>query len=460
MSERLPPHDVEAEKSTLGSILIAPHKLDSVTAILQPDDFFMPAHRNIYSAMLNLAKDGSPVDYITLSYEMRARGELKSLPEGDGYFMALWRSIPTAEACEHYARIVKRTSVMRRLIIQCAETQARAYVLENLDEVLADHRNAVSLLDTDVDDEPERVGDVMERVLTAVEDKEKSPQKHYVQTGHAGFDRLVGGHGASKLIVVASLPGYGKSSWGVNCAVRSATNHGTPNLIFSMEMDTQEVIERMLGFTASVECRRLHRGSLLGFEEWKLVYAASKTLTPAPLYVYDKATDIDKIAAVARRFAAKHPGVIGQIVIDYLQILKRQVSRGRTEESVIADITRGSKLLAKALHWPVVLISQLTRDITKDRKGSGAMRRPRMSDMKGSGAVEADADMVVFTWPDQEAKPTDLRIPAELIVEKHRGGPTGSVRAVYDRTLMGFYDRPPTGHGGDDGHWSSDDDRR
>ncbi len=225
-----------------------------------------------------------------------------------------------------------------------------------------------------------------------------------------------------------------------------------------MEMDTQEVIERMLGFMGNVECRRLHRGVALGFDEWKLVHAASKSLTPAPLFVYDRATDIDKICAVARRFAAKYPpGVIGQIVIDYLQILKRQVSRGRTEESVIADITRGSKLLAKALHWPVVLISQLTRDITKDRKGNGAMRRPRMSDMKGSGAVEADADMVVFTWPDQEAHPTDLRIAAELIVEKHRGGPTGVVRAVYDRTLMGFYDPPPSGRG-DDGHWA--DDRR
>lgn len=439
VGRRLPPHNLEAERSVLGSILIREHMPDDMEP-LEVDDFFLPAHREIFDAMVFLEKDGSPIDVVTLAYELRKRDMVRRLDGGETYLLTMANAVPTAENAGYYSRIVKRAAILRRLVATCAEIQARAYGdFGDFDEFIAEARAQLSRIDASVGDEPIRLGDDIDNVLKVVEEKATNPEKHFVRSGLRAFDTRFGGLARERLYVVASNPGGGKSSWGLDVAIRSAQHQQIPNLIFSLEMPRQEMIERSLGATSGIETRRIHRGAL-EFADWKTLHKASKILDPLPLWIYDRPIGIDRICAIARRWATKFPGKLLLVTIDYLQIIRRAIARGRNEADVIGDITRETKLLAKDIKSPVVLISQLNRENKKEKTGSGKSRKPRPEDLKGSGSIEADADVIIFTWPDQDATPGELRIGAELLIGKNRGGPTGSIACTYDKAIMSFQD--------------------
>ncbi len=423
----------------LGAIMIRNSEIDVAMTILHTDDFFLPAHREIWDAMVDLTKEGSPVDGILLSYVLQTRDVLRRLDGGDLYILGLSNAVPTAENTSHYAKLVRRLSVGRRLLTACAEAMARLYAAEDIDEIVEEHRLTVAALDTDVDDKPRLIEEDIEHALKVMEDKGRHPEKHFVRTGHPGFDRKIGGHGKGQLIVVAARPGDGKSSWGMNCAIRSSQME-IPNLIISLEMPRQELIERGVGFLGEIETRRIHRGTSDPMD-WRRIDVGSKKLRQIPLYLYDRPIGLQRILSISRRWRALHRGKLVQITVDYLQIFKRQAQKGRSTEDILSEMTRELKLLAKELECPVVVISQLNRENEKDKK-AGKRKRPEPHHLRGSGSIEQDADMIVFPLPEEPELPTDHEVDAELIVAKHRGGPTGIVRSRWNRLLMGFYDHP------------------
>ncbi len=452
---RKPPHDFDAEQATLGATFIKPAAIDDLKVTLQTDDFFFPQHREIYEAMLEVDRRGDPQDMIAVADVLRARGMMSRLDGGEAYLMALSNSVPTAESVRHYARIVREKSTLRRLIAACADLQTRAYGdFGDFDEFMAEAGQRVLALGTRNDDGPVRVGDVLDEAMKEVELKAAHPELFFVRTGLKAFDRKIGGYRREQLIVVAANPGGGKSSFSWNVAIRSARDQGVPNLVFSLEMSTQELIERGIGFTSMVTTRDIHRG-VVAPGDWPRIWDGEKKIRPLPLYIYDRPIGIDRICAEARLWAAKvraklppaadgMPSLIN-ITVDYVQIVRKAVSGGMNEADAIANITRTSKQLAKELRCPVTAISQLNRENTREKQKDGKQRKPKISDLKGSGAIEADADMVIFPCPEdpphpKPGEPPTLRWHADIIVGKNRAGSVGEIPAMWDRRVMGFFD--------------------
>lgn len=468
MSDRqAPPHNLEAERSVLGGVFIKPSAFDDVKVALEVDDFFLPAHREVFDAMLAVHARNRAMDVIGVADELRVRGMINRLDGGEVYLLTLSNSVPTAENIDHYVRLVKEKATLRRLIASCAEIQSRAHGdFGDFDEFLNEARTMVTRIDFHGGEMPSRIGDDLPGALDAIEDKQDNHGRHFVPTNLRAFDRKMTGYGREELNIVASRPGKGKSSWGLGVAIDAATA-GVPNLFLSFEMPKQQLIERAISRSVGVEGRRLHKGTVT-FDDWKLIQGhpgdeatglkpklgASAKLSPIPLYIWDRPSTVEATVAICRRWrnrvAPPQREANGQlfwpmvlITIDYLQIFSRM--REEDEMSTvrfIENLTRTMKLLAKDLHCPIVLLSQLTRDNVKED------RDPMITDLRGSGSIEQDADMVLFTWPDPRpdpqypGQPRDTWTPARLIVGKNREGAIGDIKCAYNWHTMTFFDHP------------------
>lgn len=436
-----PPHDVKAEQAVIGGVILGESMMVDLMPMVDAVDFFMPANAEIWDAMVHLHKDDSPIDMVTLPHELRKRGVMQKLDGAEGYLMVCTMAVSVLKNAEHYAQIVKKTAVTRRAIMVASELVAQLYNGGDVDELMPEYVHRLGQASSDPNDDPVHLGDFLPRALEVIDEKQQQPALHFVRTGLRGFDRRFGGYQRQRLYMVASHPGGGKTSWAMDAAISSALEQGVPNLIFSLEMPLQELAERTIGSNTMVETRKIHRG-MVSRDDWILMNKTPAIFKGKPIWIYDRPVGIDRICSIARRWGARHPGKLKLVTIDYLQIIRRGTQRGKSEAEMIGDITRESKLLAKDLDCPVVLLSQLNRESKKDRSDGGKPRKPRPEDLKGSGAIEADADVIIFTWPDPAADPTDMRIDAELLIGKNRGGPTGAIPAIYDRSVMKFSDRP------------------
>jgi replicative DNA helicase len=445
---RLPPHNLDAEKSALGGVLIKPTAFDEVATSLTADDFILPGHREIFSAMLDLDKRRAPIDVISLGDELKTKGVLPRLEGGQSYLLTLANSVPTAENIAHYVRIVKEKSTLRRLIAACAEIQSRAYgefgdYEQFLDEAETqifkvaqqDRRSSYSPVS-------ELMGDVVEELQTRSMERR---QITGVPTGFNKLDEITAGLQPENLIVVAARPGVGKTSWAMNVATNAALHHNVPVLVFSLEMSKFELMERMLAGEARIDSSRMRKG-IIEYGDWKSsIYPAADRLTKAPILIDDSAApNILELRAKARRFRGdpryfpnRNDGrpPLGLMVIDYLQLARGLGGKkDESREREIAEISRGLKALAKELHIPIIAISQLNRGVERRED-----KRPQLSDLRESGAIEQDADMIMFIHREEMYGTEGAeRGKAELIIGKNRHGSTGSVDLTFIREYTKF----------------------
>ena len=449
ISGRSPPQNLDAERSALGGVLVKPSAVDELLTGLTADDFFLPAHREVFEGMMALDKRRQPIDIISLADELKTRGALPRLEGGETYLVTLAQGVPTAENIEHYIRLVKEKATLRRLISACAEIQSRAYGEFGVyEEFLDEAENAVFKVAQQTRKEGfSSVADMMGEVLENIEERARERKEITgVPTGYTKFDHMTAGLQPENLIIVAARPGVGKTSWAVNVAMNCALLHKMPVLIFSLEMSKYELMERMLAGEARIDSARLKRGHI-EYSDWKnKIYPAGNRLAQAPILIDDSgAPTILDIRAKARRFRSdlryfpprSETGdkQLGLIVVDYLQLARG--STGKKDESrerEIADISRGLKTLAKDLKVPIIAVSQLNRGLEKRED-----KRPQLSDLRESGAIEQDADMIVFIHREEMFNTESAeRGKAELIVGKHRHGPTGSVPLTFIKEYTRF----------------------
>jgi replicative DNA helicase len=447
-SGRLPPHNLEAERSALGGVLVKPLAFDEMATVLTADDFFLPAHREIFLAMMELDQRRQPIDVVSLGDELKSRGALPRLEGGQSYLITLANSVPTAENISHYVRLVKEKATLRRLIAACAEIQSRAYgEFGSYEEFLDDAETQIfKVAQQNRRESFQPVGELLGDVVNELQTRSmERRQITGVPTGFTKLDEISAGLQPENLIVVAARPGVGKTSWAINVATHAALDHGIPVLIFSLEMSKFELMERMLAGEARIDSSRMRRG-MIEYGDWKShIYPAADRLTKAPILIDDSAApNILELRAKARRFRgnpkyfpASSDGrtPLGLMVVDYLQLARGL--GGRREESrerEIAEISRGLKALAKDLRIPIIAVSQLNRGLERRED-----KRPQLSDLRESGAIEQDADMILFIHREEMYGTEGAeRNKAELIIGKNRHGPTDTVLLTFQREYTKF----------------------
>ncbi len=432
--ERLPPHNIEAEQSVIGSLLIDPDAVIRVAPFLRPEDFYRQAHGLIYEAILALHERREPADFITLSDELERRGQLEQVG-GAAYLANLLNVVPTAAHVEHYARIVERTALLRRLIDAAQQIAALAY----------------SAAEADVDE----VVDRAEQILFAVSERRLSRElvpiqevlRQYferigylythqgepvgVPTGFTKLDRLLGGMQRSDLLILAARPGMGKTSLVLSIALNAARRFGQRVAIFSLEMSNEQIVQRLVAAETGIDSQRLRTGQLTE-EEWPRVEHAIRSLSRLAMFLDDTpAISTVELRTKARRLAAEHG--VDLIVVDYLQLMRGDF-RAENRVQEISSISRGLKALARELHVPVLAVSQLSRAVESRQD-----KHPMLSDLRDSGTIEQDADVVMFIYRDEVYNPhTEQPNIAELMIAKHRNGPTGVVPLFFRNELAQF----------------------
>ncbi len=436
-SHKLPPQHIEAEQSVLGGILIENEAVNRVTEILDADDFYRDAHRKIYNALLNLSERDEPADLITLTNELRKSDQLDSIG-GASYLASLIDSVPTAANIEYYARIVKEKAILRKLIQTSTEIITQGYedrgdVEGFLDEA---ERAIFEISEKRVRPSFYSIREIVKESFATIEKLFKKKEAVTgVPSGFKELDRMTAGFQPSDLIIIAGRPSMGKTAFCLDVAEYAAIGNKIPVAIFSLEMSKEQLVIRMLCSQANVEGTRLRTG-YLNESDWPKLTIAAGNLSDAPIYIDDTAAlSALELRAKARRLKSEHG--LGMVIVDYLQLMKGR-ARVESRQQEISEISRSLKALAKELNIPVIAVSQLSRK-TEERTGN----RPQLSDLRESGAIEQDADLILFIYRD-EVYNRDPENPnrgkAEVIIGKQRNGPIGKIDLAFLDKFTTFKD--------------------
>lgn len=436
-SHKLPPQHIEAEQSVLGGILIENEAVNRVTEILDADDFYRDAHRKIYNALLNLSERDEPADLITLTNELRKSDQLDSIG-GASYLASLIDSVPTAANIEYYARIVKEKAILRKLIQTSTEIITQGYedrgdVEGFLDEA---ERAIFEISEKRVRPSFYSMREIVKESFATIEKLFKKKEAVTgVPSGFKELDRMTAGFQPSDLIIIAGRPSMGKTAFCLDVAEYAAIGNKIPVAIFSLEMSKEQLVIRMLCSQANVEGTRLRTG-YLSESDWPKLTIAAGNLSDAPIYIDDTAAlSALELRAKARRLKSEHG--LGMVIVDYLQLMKGR-ARVESRQQEISEISRSLKALAKEINIPVIAVSQLSRK-TEERTGN----RPQLSDLRESGAIEQDADLILFIYRD-EVYNRDPENPnrgkAEVIIGKQRNGPIGKIDLAFLDKFTTFKD--------------------
>jgi replicative DNA helicase len=445
---KVPPQSLEAEESVLGAILIDNEACNLALPLLRADDFYREAHRKVFAAMMTLQESGSPVDAVTLTEALRQQGQLQAIG-GAAFFAELGERVPTAANVEHYARIVREKALLRGLIGVATDIATQAYDARgNVEEVVdAAERRIFSIAEQRVKPSFYTVSELLPLSIKEVEKLYNRKELITgVPTGFHDLDKQTAGLQKNDLIIVAGRPGMGKTALALNMATHASIQTGLAVGIFSLEMAKEQLVLRMLCSQARVNYADVRSGHLKERDFARLASAAGD-LHQAAIYIDDSAgLSILELRAKARRLVrdarAKLGRELGMIVVDYLQLMR---GSGRTDsrEQEISEISRSLKALAKELQLPVVALSQLNRRVEE-----GTDRRPVMAHLRESGAIEQDADLILFVYREavyNRELSEDEERDAEIIIGKQRNGPTGTVHATFLREYMRFEDRAQPG---------------
>ncbi|MGH2659840.1 MAG: replicative DNA helicase [Actinomycetota bacterium] len=434
--DRIPPQNLEAEESVLGAMMLSAEAIADVVEEVRPEDFYKPANGKIFDTLRAVYARGDPVDAITAVEELRRRDLLEDVG-GHLYIHELVEQVPTPAAAGNYARIVAQHALMRRLIQAAADIMAMGYSAPEDPERVADQAEQ-RIYEVARHDEKDQVASLRQLVDQAMTDLEHIQNRESafagLPTGFRDVDELLSGLQPGNLVMLAARPGVGKSSLATNVARNVSVESRVPVAMFSLEMSRWEIGMRLLCAEAGVAWDRI-RGRRVGADDWSRIVQAAEVLHDAPLSIVDSGNvTIVDIRAKARRLSARKQG-LGLIIVDYLQLMShyRRVDNRQQE---IAEISRSLKLLAKELAIPVLAVSQLNRDPERRQD-----KRPQLSDLRESGSLEQDADVVMFIHRD-DSSPESKGL-AELIVAKHRNGPTDSLRLTFLPHLTQFRNFAP-----------------
>jgi replicative DNA helicase len=425
---RIPPHNLEAEESLLGSMMLSREAItEAIEAHIEGRDFYKPAHGDIYQACYDLHSRGEPVDPVSVAEELRRSSKLDALG-GRATLLRIQASTPASANAAHYAQIVAELALLRRLISVAGDIAEMGYdATDDVDETLD---RAESLV---FEVAERRVTDSLVQLYPALEQTMDQLAHLYdrdshltgVPTGYHDLDDILLGLQPSSLNIVAARPGQGKTSLALGAALNVALSSRKPVLFFSMEMGHLELTKRLLASEAQIDSRKLATGRL-NEAEWPRLNQAVGRLAEAPFFIDDNPhCTVMEMRAKARRTKARY-GDLGLIVVDYLQLMS---SPGKNEnrQVEVSEISRGMKILARELETPVMCLSQLNRQLEYRQD-----KRPMLADLRESGSIEQDADVVMFIYRDEYYNPeSDQRGMAEIIVAKHRNGPTGVTRLAF-----------------------------
>jgi len=434
---KLPPQSLEAEESVLGGILLDNTAMDRAVEFVSPDDFYRETHRKIMRAMLELNQRGEPIDLVTLSDALKGHGTLQDIG-GATYLAELAEKVPTAANVAYYARIVRQKAVLRSLIQTATEIATAGYESAgDVDQFLdqAEHK-IFEISERKVRPHFFKIRDIMVDSMKAIEQLyERKELVTGVPTGFVDLDRLTAGLQPSDLIIVAGRPSMGKTAFALNVAQNAAITAQLGVAIFSLEMSKEQLVLRMLCSEARVDQSKVRAGFAAERDFPKLALAASR-LADSPIYIDDTpALSVLELRAKARRLKREREANLGLIIVDYLQLM-RGLGDADNREQEISGISRSLKALAKELNVPVVALSQLNRQVE-----TRADKRPVMADLRESGAIEQDADVIAFLYRpivyDKNAEERD----AEVIVAKQRNGPIDNVRLTFMPEYTRFENR-------------------
>ena len=449
---RVPPHSIEAEQSVLGGLLLDNLAWDRAGDLLTESDFYRYEHRQIYAAISALVGGGKPADVVTVHEHLQSLGRADDCG-GQGYLNALAQSVPSAANIRRYAEIVRERAVLRKLIGASDEIATQAFnpqgrpVTQILDEAESrifqigeeGSRNKQGFIGID-----KLVVELIDRVTELHENG--AEEVTGVRTGFYDLDRYTAGFQKGDLIVLAARPSMGKTALALNIAEHVAVREELPVLVFSMEMGAAQLAVRMVGSLGRIDQQHLRTGALRD-DEWTRLTEAVDQLGKVSLYIDETpALNPAELRARARRMARQFGGTLGLIVVDYLQLMSGSSGSDENRATELGEISRGLKALAKELQCPVMALSQLNRSVeTRNDK------RPLMSDLRESGAIEQDADVIMFIYRDDYYTKEACKEPgiAEIIIGKQRNGPTGTVKLFFNKPLTKFDNLAPGSSGSD-----------
>ncbi len=428
-----PPANIEAEQSVLGAILLRAQALDQVADVLRPEDFYRTAHGHIYQAMLDLWGRGEPVDLVTVTALLRERNRLEDVG-GPVFLASLSEHVGTAANAAYYARLVHEKAILRRLL-ECSQNIAQACLapVEDVDEFLDGAENEIfKVAESKIRFGFQAVGFLVEQevaTLEAIWHRDKG-RITGVPSGFPDLDQLTAGFQPGDLIIIAARPSMGKTALALNIAFNAAYGEGVPVAFFSLEMSKEQLVRRLLSAVGEIDATRLRR-AFLDKEEWQKLQEAASLLLECPIFIDDSpAPSVLEVRGKARRLKAE--GKLGLVMVDYLQLMRGR-SDAPSREQEISDISRSLKALAKELHVPVIALSQLSRKVEDRPK-----KEPQLADLRESGAIEQDADVILFIYRDEvynENSPEKGQ--ARILLKKQRNGPTGEFRLAF----RGLYTR-------------------
>ena len=432
--DHLPPHSLEAEESVLGSMLLSTEAISDVSEILTSGDFYKEAHGIIYDTALSLYASGEPVDPVTVGESLRAQGNLEKVGDRP-YVLNLMSSVPTPANARYYAVVVSRLATYRRLIAAASRVAAVGYrAPEDLAEALDEAEDAVfSVAQQERRESIKPIQELMERTFEDLERMARGEIDTGIRSGFADLDRLTMGFQPADLIIIAARPSMGKTSLALNIADHVAVEEKVPVAIFSLEMSAPELTKRMLCSRARVNSQRL-KSSFQDDDVWQRLSEAAGDLTSASIFIDDNADiGIMELRSKIRRLAAQHD--IGLVIVDYIQLM---ASDRRLENRVqeIASISRGLKIIGRDFNIPVIAVSQLSREPERHN------RAPILSDLRESGAIEQDADLIFFIHREEvrDRDNDEVKGKARVNLAKHRNGPTDSFDLAFISQYASFRD--------------------
>ena len=436
MMDRVPPHNHEAEQSVIGAIFLEPQALITASEILMPDDFYRTAHQKIFQTMLRLSDQGKAIDVVTVTEELSAKKELEDVG-GLSYLSELANAVPTAANISHYAKIVEEKSILRRLIRTATKIVEDGYTREDEVEALLSEaeKKMMEVANRKNAGDFKHVKDVLVQTYDNIEKLQaREGEITGIPTGFRDLDSITAGFQRNDLIIVAARPSVGKTAFALNMAQSVAVKARENVAIFSLEMGADQLVMRMLCAEGNIDAQVLRTGALQE-EDWRKLTMAMGSLSNSGIFIDDTpGVRVNEIRAKCRRLAQEQG--LGMIMIDYLQLIQGSGKPGENRQQEVSEISRSLKGLARELKVPVIALSQLSRGVEQRQD-----KRPMMSDLRESGSIEQDADIVAFLYRDDYYdKESESKNQIEIILAKQRNGPTGTVTLAFKKEFNKFLD--------------------
>ncbi len=431
---KVPPQDIEMERALLGALLLNQNAMYEVADVVGVDSFYAGKHRTIYDAMLSLYAKGEPIDVVTVSSKLKERKQLEDIG-GGAYLSEIAGTAASPGSARHYAEGVQTKFILRSLIDAASKIGELGFQEDrDIEEVLDEAQAAVfSVTQAPMLRSFSLIKEELSEAWERLEHMQKNKTLRGIPSGFQALDNKLSGFQKSDLIILAARPSMGKTALALDIARQTATKHGTAVGIFSLEMSSQQLVDRMLAAQAGVDSWKLRTGDIRKDDDFERLQSAMADLSEAPIYIDDKASStVLTMRSVARRL--KMEKNLGLIIVDYLQLITPTHTRaGDSLVQQVTEVSRSLKAMARELDVPVLALSQLSRAV-ETRRG-----RPRLSDLRDSGSIEQDADVVMFIHrEDKMSENSDRPGIAEILIEKHRNGPTGKIELRFDEDKTTF----------------------